>query len=261
MPLKMDAAGPAGPLELTPELPEQCGFFLDLDGTLLDIADHPRLVRIDRDLVRLLKALGHAAGGALALISGRPVAEIDRLLSEPGFCIAGQHGAERRAFSGTMYRHDVPRAALDEARRRLNLIAAKHPALVLEDKGVNLALHFRSAPGLATEMRDAVRGLAEELGGEFEMQLGKMVIELRPAGKDKGAAIAEFLDEAPFRGRLPVFVGDDLTDEIGFELINRVGGYSVKVGEGESAARWRLPDSTAVRAWLAGFVARFGKDG
>jgi trehalose 6-phosphate phosphatase len=242
-----------------PELPGHCGFFLDLDGTLLDIADQPRLVHVDQDLVRLLKALGRAAGGALALISGRPVADIDRLLAGPGFCVAGQHGAERRDFSGTMHRHDVPQAALDKARRKLGLVAAKHPALVLEDKGVNLALHFRSVPELGTEMRDAVRSLAEELGGEFEMQLGKMVIELRPAGKDKGVAIAEFLDEAPFRGRLPVFVGDDLTDEIGFELINRVGGHSVKVGEGESAARWRLPDSAAVRAWLAGFVARFGK--
>ena len=236
--------------ERAPELPGHCGFFLDLDGTLLDIADQPRLVRVDQDLVRLLKALGRAAGGALALISGRPVADIDHLLAGPGFCVAGQHGAERRDFSGTMHRHDVPQAALDEARRKLGLVAAKHPALVLEDKGVNLALHFRSVPELGTEMRDAVRSLAEELGGEFEMQLGKMVIELRPAGKDKGVAIAEFLDEAPFRGRLPVFVGDDLTDEIGFELINRVGGHSVKVGEGESAARWRLPDSAAVRAWL-----------
>ena len=97
-----------------------------------------------------------------------------------------------------------------------------------------------------------------ELGGEFEVQLGKMVVELRPTGKDKGVAIAEFLDEAPFRGRTPVFIGDDLTDEFGFELINRAGGHSVKVGEGESAARWRLPHALAVRAWLADFVARFG---
>jgi trehalose 6-phosphate phosphatase len=86
-----------------------------------------------------------------------------------------------------------------------------------------------------------------------------MVVELRPSGKDKGVAIAEFLDEPPFKGRTPVFVGDDLTDEFGFALINRVGGHSVKVGEGESAARWRLPDSAAVRAWLAAFVARTGE--
>jgi len=245
-------------LEQAPTLQGQCAFFLDIDGTLLDIADHPALIRVDGDLVRLLKALGRAADGALALISGRPITDIDRLLSDSAFCVAGQHGAERRDFSGTMHRHVVSRAALEEARRRFRIMAAGHPALVLEDKGVNFALHFRSVPELSREAQDAVRGLARELGGEFEVQLGKMVVELRPTGKDKGVAISEFLAEAPFQGRTPVFVGDDLTDEIGFELINRAGGHSVKVGEGESAARWRLPDSAAVRAWLADFVARSG---
>ena len=250
---------PKARFEKAPELKGPCAFFLDLDGTLFDISDHPHRVDVDDGLVRLLKALARAAGGALALISGRPVADIDRLLGDGGFCVAGQHGAERRDFSGTMHRHDVPREALEKARRRFGVMAAKHPGLVLEDKGVNLALHFRSAPGLRAEMQDAVRVLAEELGGEFEVQLGKMVVELRPTGKDKGVAIAEFLEEAPFRGRTPVFVGDDLTDEFGFELINRVGGHSVKVGEGKSAARWRLPNSATVRAWLADFVARSGE--
>jgi trehalose 6-phosphate phosphatase len=250
---------PKSSFENAPELLGRCGFFLDLDGTLLEIADHPGRIRADGDLTRLLKALARSAGGALALISGRAVVDIDQLLADPGFCVAGQHGAERRDFSGTMHRHDVRRDALEKARRTFGLLAAEHPELVLEDKGVNLALHFRTAPQLRAEMQDAVRSLAGELGGEFEVQLGKMLVELRPTGKDKGVAIAEFLDEAPFRGRTPVFVGDDLTDELGFELINRVGGYSVKVGEGKSAARWRLPDSTAVRAWLADFVARSGE--
>jgi trehalose 6-phosphate phosphatase len=250
---------PKAPIANVPELDGRCAFFLDLDGTLLDITDHPHHVAVDDRLVRLLKALGRAAGGALAIISGRPAADIDRLLAGPAFCVAGQHGAERRDFSGTMHRHDVPLHALEKARRRFGALAAKHPALVLEDKGVNLALHFRSAPQLRSEVQDVARALAAELGGEFEVQLGKMVVELRPSGKDKGVAIAEFLDEPPFKGRTPVFVGDDLTDEFGFALINRVGGHSVKVGEGESAARWRLPDSAAVRAWLAAFVARAGE--
>jgi len=241
-----------------PELDGRCAFFLDLDGTLLDITDHPHHVSIDGDLVRLLEALGRAADGALAIISGRPAADIDRLLASPGFCVAGQHGAERRDFSGTMHKHAVPLAALQKARQRFEALAAKHAALVLEDKGVNLALHFRSAPQLRAEVLDAARALAAELGGEFEVQLGKMVVELRPSGKDKGVAIAEFLAEPPFKGRTPVFVGDDLTDEFGFALINRVAGHSVKVGEGESAARWRLPDSAAVRAWLSAYVASAG---
>jgi trehalose 6-phosphate phosphatase len=91
-------------IEQPPELRGRCAFFLDIDGTLLDITDHPQHVRVDADLVRLLKALGRAAGGALALISGRPIADIDRLLADSGFCVAGQHGAERRDFSGTMHR-------------------------------------------------------------------------------------------------------------------------------------------------------------
>ena len=226
--------------ERAPELQGACAFFLDLDGTLLDITDHPHHVSVDEELLRLLKALGRAAQGALAI------------------CVAGQHGAERRDFSGTMHRHAVPLAALEEARRRFKAMAAKHPALVLEDKGVNLALHFRTAPGLRAEVLEAARALAGELGGAFEVQLGKMVVELRPSGKDKGVAIAEFMDEPPFKGRTPIFVGDDLTDEFGFALINRIGGYSVKVGEGDSAARSRLPDSAAVRAWLAAFVERAG---
>ena len=250
---------PKARFEKAPELRGPCAFFLDLDGTLLDIVDHPHQVSMDADLIRLLEALCRAVGGALALITGRPITDIDRLLSRPGFCVAGQHGAERRDFSGTMHRHDVSRAALEKARRRLGMMAARHPALVLEDKGVNLALHFRAVPALRAEMQEMVRNLARELGGEFEVQLGKMVVELRPSGKDKGVAIAEFLEETPFRGRAPVFVGDDLTDESGFELINRVGGYSVKVGEGKSAARWRLPDSAAVRAWLAHTTAHLAE--
>jgi trehalose 6-phosphate phosphatase len=252
--------GPKAHTGTPPELRGPCAFFLDLDGTLLDITDHPRQVSVDGDLARLLKALARAAEGALAIISGRPITDIDRLLAESGICVAGQHGAERRDFSGTMHSREVPRAALEEAKRKLTLLAARHPALLLEDKGVSFALHFRSAPELSTEVQASVRSLARDLGGEFEVQLGKMVVELRPSGGDKGVAISEFLAETPFQGRTPVFVGDDLTDETGFRLINRVGGHSVKVGEGESGARWRLPDAAAVRAWLADFVARSGKN-
>src|SRR6266568_5025030 len=211
------ASADAGfPLGTVPRLPADAGFFLDIDGTLLDIAEKPQLVRIDEDLVGLLPTLRDAAGGALALISGRSIAEIDRLFGTSIFCAAGQHGAERRDFAGKTHRHRVPLAGIRKAQRQL----------------------------------------AEELGEDFEMQAGKMVMEIKPSGKDKGTAIAEFLEEAPFRGRFPVFIGDDLTDEFGFELINRIGGCSVKVGEGGSAAHWRLPNADAVRAWLRRFLER-----
>jgi trehalose 6-phosphate phosphatase len=243
------------PLGTVPRLPLDAGFFLDIDGTLLDIAERPQLVRIDDDLGHLLATIRDASGGAVALISGRSVAEIDRLFGR-NFCAAGQHGAERRDAAGRMHQHRVPLEGLRKALERLRAMAAEHPALVLEDKGMNLAVHYRSAPELGATVREALGRLVEELGGDFELQSGKMVIEIKPSGKDKGTAIEEFLAEAPFRGRLPVFIGDDLTDEFGFELINRVGGCSVKVGEGSSAAHWRLPSAEAVRAWLKHFVAR-----
>ena len=255
------ASADAGfPLGTVPRLPADAGFFLDIDGTLLDIAEKPQLVRIDEDLVGLLPTLRHAAGGALALISGRSIAEIDRLFGTSIFCAAGQHGAERRDFAGKTHRHRVPLAGIRKAQRQLGRMVARHPALVLEDKGMNLALHYRLAPELGAAVYEAVRRLAEELGEDFEMQPGKMVMEIKPSGKDKGTAIAEFLEEAPFRGRFPVFIGDDLTDEFGFELINRVGGCSVKVGEGGSAAHWRLPSADAVRAWLRRFLERSRED-
>src|SRR6266702_3272369 len=125
------------PLGTVPRLPADAGFFLDIDGTLLDIAEKPQLVRVDDDLVDLLPALRDAAGGALALISGRSIAEFDRLFGTSIFCAAGQHGAERRDFAGKIHRHRVPLAGIRKAQRRLGRMVARHPALVLEDKGMN----------------------------------------------------------------------------------------------------------------------------
>ena len=133
-----------------------------------------------------------------------------------------------------------------------------NPGLLLEEKGASLALHYRSAPSLAGLAEREVRQVVVELGDDFELQSGKLVFEVKPSGKDKGTAIDEFMAEAPFAGRRPVFVGDDLTDELGFERVNRIGGDSVKVGPGPTRARWRLENADAVRAWLAGFADRGG---
>src|SRR2546422_1410410 len=202
------ASADAGfPLGTVPRLPADAGFFLDIDGTLLDIAEKPQLVRIDEDLVGLLPTLRHAAGGALALISGRSIAEIDRLFGTSIFCAAGQHGAERRDFTGKMHKHRVPLAGIRKAQRQLGQMAARHPALVLEDKGMNLALHYRLAPELGATVHQTVRRLVEELGDDFEMQAGKMVVEVKPRGKDKGTPIAGFLQEGPVRGGGPALSG------------------------------------------------------
>lgn len=224
--------------------------FLDIDGTLLEFAAHPGAVTVDQDLARLLRGLYDETAGAVALISGRTVADADSLFAPLKLCVAGQHGAERRDFAGGLHLHAPPVDGLRRAAERLRRLVSPHPGLVLEEKGMNLALHFRGAPLLEAELVPLVEQLVSELGQEFELQAGKMVLEIKPTGKDKGTAIEEFMQEHPFRGRIPIFIGDDLTDEYGFTLVNRLGGHSIKVGPGASVAQWRLADASAVRGWL-----------
>ena len=138
-------------------------------------------------------------------------------------------------------------------------MAGRHAGLVLEDKGASVALHFRLAPQLEQAALDAVREASAPLGSAVQVQGGKMVWELKPAGADKGTAIEEFMREPPFAGRTPVFLGDDVTDEHGFRVVNRLGGHSIKVGAGDSAARWRLPDPAAARAWLREWLNACGR--
>lgn len=237
-----------------PPFERNWAFFLDVDGTLLDIAATPDAVAVGASERTLLDRLKAAAGGALAVMSGRSIARIDELFAPLVLPAAGQHGAERRDAQGKRHRHRFPARALRPAAGGIRSFAARHRGLVFEDKGASVALHYRLAPKLAAAAHAAVREAAEPLGDAVEVQGGKMVVELKPAGCDKGAAIETFMQEPPFAGRVPVFLGDDVTDEHGFRSINRLGGHSVKVGEGESAARWRLENPAAARAWLAGWL-------
>jgi trehalose 6-phosphate phosphatase len=226
-------------------------YFLDMDGTLIALTLSPDGVRVDRRLRRTIEALHTFAGGAVALITGRPIADIDRLFPGLELLTAGQHGLERRTATGRVIRHAPPARRLDAARRRLGEAAAKHRGLLLEDKGLSLALHYRRAPRLAGYAHRLARGQAAVLGAGYGLRPGKRVIEIAPRGKDKGGAIAAFMAERPFRGRTPVFLGDDVTDEFGFRMVNQLGGHSIKVGPGRTDARWRLADVAAVRGWLA----------
>jgi trehalose 6-phosphate phosphatase len=232
--------------------------FLDIDGTLLEHAERPDAVRADAALGRLLAELNDATGGALALISGRAVAELDLLFAPLRLAVAGQHGIERRDARRTVHRHLFPLEPLRRAARQLGEFAAGHAGLLLEDKGHSLALHYRLAPELAAAAREAVTQALAALGPAFELQSGKLVYEIKPGGRNKGTAIQEFLAEAPFAGRLPVFIGDDATDEYGFAIVNRADGHSIKVGPGTTIARWRLADAAAVRRWLDAYVAYAG---
>ena len=241
-----------------PPLAADWAFLLDVDGTLLEIAADPRAVRVGPELRALLERLLCATQGAVALISGRSVADVDRLFLPLGLPVAGQHGIERRSADGTLHLQAAPVAHLARAAAELVQFAGAHAGLLFENKGMTLALHYRKAPALRELAARKMRRLAKELGDGLELQAGKFVYELKPSGIGKDAAIAEFMAEPPFAGRVPVFIGDDLTDEHGFDLVNRIGGHSVKVGSGETGARWRTAGPTSVRRWLQRYASRFG---
>lgn len=226
-------------------------YFLDVDGTLIEFANTPGGVHVDDALLGLVARLHHACGGALALVSGRTLADLEHRLGSVRIPLAGQHGLERRDAAGRCHTHAPPPFAKRELRRRLDAVVARHPGLLLEDKGLTLALHYRQAPALAAWLHRLLAAWIAEVD-DLQLQKGKRVLEIKPAGFDKGSAIAEFMAEVPFRNRVPVFIGDDVTDEHGFARVNLLGGHSIKVGAGRTAARYRLTDVAAVRGWLAG---------
>ena len=237
-----------------PPFERNWAFFLDLDGTLLEIEETPDAVDADYSELALVGHLLRAADGAVAMISGRSLQQLDEILAPLVVPAAGQHGAERRDAQGVRHRHRFPANVLRPVAVGIRQFASTHKGLVFEDKGASVALHYRLAPQLASAAHAKVREAAEPLGDQVEVQDGKMVVELKPAGCDKGKAIADFMREPPFMGRVPVFLGDDVTDEYGFCVVNAMGGHSIKIGEGESAARWRLENPAAARAWLAQWI-------
>jgi trehalose 6-phosphate phosphatase len=234
-----------------------CALFLDFDGTLVDIAPQPEAVIVPSDLVATLTALNKYLGGALALISGRPIDQIDAFLQPLRLPSAGVHGAERRGASGHLTLLSThPLQRVEEAALSL---AARHPQLRVENKRGSVALHYRQAPELEQECLQAMQAAVEESPG-LTLLHGKMVVEAKPGGASKGHAIEAFMQEAPFAGRSPVFVGDDITDEVGFATVQRLQGLGVKVGEGASVA-WQRLDSPAVFRYQlqAAVAAKAGK--
>lgn len=235
--------------ELPPPASAEWAYFLDIDGTLIEIADTPDAVRVDASLLDLIARLHRASGSAVALVSGRPISDIESTLGMPRLPLAGQHGLERRDAAGRLWIHTAPPTAKSAIKEALQPVLARHSGLLLEDKGMTLALHYRMAPHLAAYVNRLMARLAGSAAG-LEVQRGKCVAEIKPSGVDKGTAVTEYLAEPPFHGRRPVFIGDDLNDEHGFAEVNRLDGISIKVGKGPSCARFRLPDVSAVRGWL-----------
>lgn len=229
-----------------------CALFLDFDGTLVDLAPQPDAVIVPSGLVHTLGELNHYLGGALAVISGRPIEQIDAFLQPLRLPVAGVHGTERRAFDGVvslMSTHPLER--VQEAALAL---AAQHPQLRVEIKRGSVALHYRLAPELEPLCLQVMQDAVAHSPG-LTLLHGKMVIEAKPRDASKGHAIEAFLHEPPFAGRMPVFVGDDFTDEVGFSTVQRMQGLGIKVGEGATVAWHRLASPAALRHELQRVVA------
>lgn len=224
--------------------------FLDVDGTLLEIAPTPDSVVVDESLKQLLLQTRDALQGAMALVSGRSITALDELFAPYRFAAAGLHGLERRDANGTMHvAHIDVDPAFEAARDALLGIVETMPGVLLEDKKISLAVHFRAVPQQEATLRRLVGSIAEGLGPRYQVLEGKRVLELKPASATKADAIRGFLGEAPFAGRRPVFVGDDITDLDGFGVVENLGGLSVAVGD-RVDAQLRVASPRDVRALL-----------
>jgi trehalose 6-phosphate phosphatase len=225
-------------------------WFFDIDGTLVEIASRPSGIVVHRDLPALIEQLEAATGGAVALVTGRAISDVDDFLPLNGVHLVGQHGIEVRPSDGDTINAHEPAGDIARVRDELMTAIASHPGLVLEFKGMSLALHYRLAPRLAGYANRLLASLGKIHAPGFVLQKGKRVVELKPPGADKGAAIRKIMEIEPFAGRIPVFIGDDISDEAGFKTINEMNGYSVKVGPGLTSAKYRLRGVTEVREWL-----------
>ncbi|MBY0511237.1 MAG: trehalose-phosphatase [Rhodospirillaceae bacterium] len=239
-----------------PPLTADTALFLDFDGTLVDIARTPEDIRVAEDLGHLLGSVSDALHGALAVISGRPIDAVDRFLGGAVRAVAGVHGATRRDARGMTHGAPADATALKDYRPILESFAHHHTGILLEDKTISIAVHFREAPELAEESRQIVADCAAASQGRLEFLEGKMVAELKPARITKAGALSAYMNEAPFQGRRPVFAGDDITDEAGFSAVAKVGGYGVIVGERTpTAATARLASVADLHQWLKVFCA------
>ena len=238
---------------------ERIALFLDFDGTLVAIADRPDEVQLDLSTRKALMHLDTLLSGAVAIITGREIAAVDRFLDPLRLSIAGVHGLTRRDARGQMHRPAVDGGFTSAIEKALHPLLQKHPALFLEYKYGAVALHYRSHPELEQACIALMEAAVEELAG-VELKRGKMVVEAKAIGGNKGAAIADYLSEKPFAGRRAVFAGDDVTDEDAFILVNARDGISIKVGPGETHATYRAAGTGEFLAWLRQLPANLKDD-
>ncbi len=233
--------------------PGRAAFLLDVDGTLLDIAPTPEAVVVAPGLAADLAGLRERVGGALAVVTGRPIAQIDALLPGVPHAVAGEHGGAIRHAPGEAPRTAALAAIPDAWRETARRIAAAHPGARVEEKQRGVVLHYRAAPEHGPSLHAALLALVAPSGGAFHLLGAKMAWEVRPAGADKGSAVRALMALPPFAGRLPVFVGDDVTDEDGIAAAIALGGVGLRVPEAFGGPE-------GVRAWIGG-LAREGWGG
>ncbi|MET3924391.1 trehalose-phosphatase [Devosia sp. 2618] len=235
-----------------PHAPVQLAIFTDFDGTLVELAETPDSIDVPVSLAHELERTVRELDSAFAVLTGREISDIDRFLAPLHLPIAGAHGTQRRRADGFV--EGVDPAAIDAANHIADAIrplTAAHPGLLLETKEGAVALHFRQSPDLQDAVMLAMQEAVSEVDG-FTLVPGKMVIEARSKGVNKGDALRAFMREEPFLGRTPIFIGDDVTDEDGFIAAQDLGGVGIKLGQGTTAARMRIADVASVRALIQG---------
>jgi trehalose 6-phosphate phosphatase len=225
-----------------------------VDGTLIEFTVTPFETRAGEKLKKLLRDVAERLDGAVALVSGRSVEYLDEIFAPLRLPSAGLHGVERRQASGMMQGINFTDSQLGNARGALAYLVQSCPGTLLEDKGRTIAIHFRMAPQFEAKLRGAVTAIVATLGANYHVQSGSMMMEIKPLGFNKGGAVKAFMQEPPFAGRTPVYVGDDLTDIDGFHVVDALGGISISVGD-RVQGRYRLENPAAVREWLAQFAS------
>lgn len=229
--------------------PATTAFFFDCDGTLARIVDQPDAAGVDADIIRCLDFLWKATSGALAVVSGRSISQLDKMLHPLVLPLAGVHGIERRDGAGIVYRPDFDAQAVLRIATELQPFVAENEGLVSEVKSASVALHYRMRPELEPEALSLMSRMAGE-HADFRLLRGKMVAELSASHRTKGDAIDDFMLEAPFAGRVPVFAGDDVTDEDGFAVLPKHEGIGIKIGAGTTSATHRVATLDDFHAWL-----------
>lgn len=237
-----------------PALLQRPALFLDMDGVLAPLAATPDAVMPDARRTAVLRRLAERLDGRVAILSGRTIAEIDRIADNASASASGVHGLERRRADGSLD-HAAADPSVRDAVVAFERFARERPGMIVEDKAVSAGLHFRGAPTEAAAAEALAHSLAAETG--LALQPGHLVVELKTPGTNKGTALKAFMQEPPFAGAIPVMLGDDLTDEDGFAAAIGLGGFGVLVGPPRpTCAIHGLPDVDAVLAWLDRVEAR-----